>query len=66
MYTSLVVEVIILESKINFGETFKNIRNNKKLNQEEVCFGIISRTALSKFENGKNSITIGHFIFFVK
>lgn len=45
-----------------YGYTFKNIRKNKNLTQEYVCRGIITRTALSKFENNKNSITLDNFL----
>lgn len=45
-----------------YGYTFKNIRKNKKLTQEYVCNGIVTRTALSKFENNKNSITLDNFL----
>lgn len=41
-----------------FGKYFRQIRSNKKFTQVYVCQEIISRTALSKFENEKNSVTL--------
>ncbi|MDR0920992.1 MAG: helix-turn-helix transcriptional regulator [Lactobacillales bacterium] len=45
-----------------FGEKFKEIRQNKHLSQKEVCGKEISRTTLSKFENGGRSMNIHHFL----
>ena len=38
------------------GETIKTIRKQKRLTQQSVYEGIISRNFASKFENGRSNI----------
>lgn len=45
-----------------YGKTYKKIRLSMKFRQIEVSERIITRTALSKFENCRNSITLDNFI----
>ena len=41
--------------RYDFGKVYKEIRESKGLTQEEVCGGVLSRTSLSKIENGKTT-----------
>ena len=41
--------------RYDFGKVYKEIRESKGLTQEDVCGGVLSRTSLSKIENGKTT-----------
>lgn len=53
-------------SNANFGETFKMIRESRGLSQDYVTNGIVSRTSLSKIENGKQTPTITNAFFLIE
>ncbi|MBP1040990.1 helix-turn-helix domain-containing protein [Vagococcus sp. BWB3-3] len=48
------------------GDVYKQIRINKGISQQDICQNKISRTTLSRFENGKVDVSLTHFHFFLK
>ncbi|WP_086312339.1 hypothetical protein A5821_000091 [Enterococcus sp. 7F3_DIV0205] len=50
----------------NYGNTYKTVRKAKCISQKEVCGNHISRTTLSKFENGHSDITLSNFIYLLE
>lgn len=46
----------------DYGKTYRDIRKNKGITQSEICKDFISRTSLSKFENGKVIPSVQTFI----
>ncbi|WP_314066027.1 helix-turn-helix domain-containing protein [uncultured Vagococcus sp.] len=52
--------------KQTIGIVYKQIRLNKGLSQDAICQNKISRTTLSRFENGKVDVSLTHFHFFLK
>lgn len=52
--------------KQTIGIVYKQIRLNKGLSQDAICQNEISRTTLSRFENGKVDVSLTHFHFFLK
>ncbi len=49
--------------KYDFGNEFKKIRKNKGISQKKICENIVSRTTLSKMENGKVIPSIENFSY---
>lgn len=52
--------------KYTIGIIYKQIRLNKRISQHAICQNKISRTTLSRFENGKVDVSLTHFNFFLK
>jgi len=50
----------------SFGNSFKKIREMRKMSQEEVSKGISSTSQVSNFENGKGDITLSKFFSMIK
>ncbi|MEI5993029.1 helix-turn-helix domain-containing protein [Candidatus Enterococcus mansonii] len=50
----------------NYGNTYKSVRKAKCISQKQVCGNQISRTTLSKFENGHSDITLSNFIYLLE
>lgn len=48
-------EVFILKRKIEFGRALKELRNSKKLNQQELAKRLgVTQATISKYEKGEN------------
>ncbi len=52
--------------KHTMGNVYKQIRVNKGISQYNICQNTVSRTTLSRFENGKVDVSLSHFHFFLK
>jgi transcriptional regulator with XRE-family HTH domain len=46
----------------NTGTLFKEIRRNKNFSQEFIARGVLTQSAYSKFELGKNEISYSSYI----
>lgn len=46
---------------MNFGETFQQLRKNKRITLKEAAASSISAAQLSRFENNKTMLTVDQF-----
>jgi len=50
----------------NFGETYKKLRNDRNLTQEDVAGSQLSVAQVSKFERGNSRVTLENFYYMVE